>query len=111
MAIINPQPQAPSLPPVEELAKAVRAEVSNSINGLFGDMLKVYNSCMSLVWQHPTLSPQQVLDAYGSDAAELFRLAATLKGAVNAAVAGTIPDNDTPKPFTINEDGTVTVGG
>ncbi len=71
-------------------------------------MLAVYREVMTQVWQIPAASGPEVLDALGTDAGDLFRLAALLKQAINAALPGTIADVATPA-VTINADGTVTV--
>lgn len=95
-------------PAVDDRKESTKQRIQSTINALYSSMLVAYSRCMGEVWRHPTLSPQEVLDAFGSDAAELFRLAGILKGAINAATPNTIPD--VTANVTVNADGTVTVG-
>lgn len=101
-------PAAPEQPTPDELLRRARLTIDREINELFTAVLGTYTRLMAMVWRNPLgFTPQQVLDRYGTSAVELFRLAATLRACINAAVPGTV--DETPAPVTINPDGTVTV--
>ena len=110
MGLIS-QPTSAPTPTLTTAQKQMltRARLKTITESLFARMLAVYQEGMTQVWQNPRgLSAQEVLDALGTDAGDLFRLAALLKQAINAALPGTIADVATPA-VTINADGTVTV--
>lgn len=85
--------------------------IRNSVLMLFAQMKNGYEQNHTQVWENPDgLTPQQVCDALGSDAVELFTLASVLANTVNHAkpdtITGSVPDGVTATP---NEDGTVTI--
>jgi hypothetical protein len=92
----------------QKLQAQVRTQIIADINSLFGNMLSVFNTNMARVWAQGTLTPQQVLDGFSTDAGELFRLAGILQTAINSAHAGTV-STTTPATVTVNSDGTVTL--
>ena len=66
-------------------------------------------SLFNLVWKNQYgLTPQQVFDALGTDAASLHGLFAPVAGILNAAVPGSINLTE-PDAVTVNPDGTCTV--
>ena len=90
----------------ERVAKRIKQEATNLFTGMAG----TYQTLKQIVWENPAgLTPQEVFDALGSDSAQLFQLSALLVQTVNAAQPGTL-DPAQPYNFTINPDGTVTVG-
>lgn len=98
----------PPPPPKEALQSVLKNGLTESVNNLFEQMKLTFADGMRMVWANPDgLTPQEVFDAFGTDAAELVRLAQILKDAVNKAVPGTFPT--TAPDFTINKDGTITV--
>ncbi len=107
MPILTKAPE-PSILTHDQKKALTKALVQSSVNRCFASMLDAYKKNAAQVWENPQgLTPQDVLDGFGTDAAELFRLASLLKGVINAAVPGTIPDS--AAPIVINADGTVTV--
>lgn len=90
-----------------------KAQVANmlrsSTSQAFLQMKNQFVTNFNLVWNHPTLTPQQVFDSVGTDAAGLFQIASAIQTAANAIVPGVLPQTP-PKSYTINQDGTVTVG-
>ena len=81
--------------------------------GIFNQISQTYQQLFGAVWSNPMgLTPQQVVAALGTDAAELFRFLTVLSTAVNAATPGTI-NVANPAGFTVtsNADGTVTISG
>jgi hypothetical protein len=94
-------------PTADDRKAAAKQSIHSTINSLYSAMIVAYRRCMDTVWKHPTLAPQEILDAFGTDAGELFRLAGILKNAINAATPNTIPDSTVD--VTVNSDGTVTI--
>ncbi len=70
-------------------------------------MIEAYTTGMKNVWESDGISPQEVFNAFGTEAGELKRLAAIIKTAINQAKPNTIPD--APVSLVFNPDGTVTV--
>lgn len=61
------------------------------------------------IWANPHATPQQLLEAYGPQAAEMFRVSA-LTGKFHFDVKGQAINPVPPGyEYTINEDGTVTI--
>jgi len=100
----NPQPVT-----TEQRQAITKQRIRGSIIQLFNQMQTVFQNNFDLVWHHPVLTPQQVLDGLGTDAGELFRLAGLLVDCVNGAKENTITEG-APNQYTVNQDGTVTVG-
>jgi hypothetical protein len=74
----------------------------NRLNGLLNDG-------SGLVWNNSSATPQQVVAAFGTNAASLFQLSGLLCGLIGA-ITGTTP-NPVPTGWTItaNGDGSVTL--
>ena len=67
---------------------------------------------INMVWNNPSLTPQQVCDGLGNQAAKVFQFHSILTDTIVqiADTAGVQPDILTPTfNFTVNSDGTVTV--
>ena len=63
-----------------------------------------------MIWNNGNgVSPQEVLDEMGTDAAELFTFSTSIQGMLYEA-DNTYISITPPYEYTINEDGTVTVG-
>ncbi len=91
-----------------QLQAAVAAQLRSSTSQSLLQLKNQFVTNFNLVWAHPTLSPQEVFDSVGTDAAQLFLIAGTIQAAVNTLVPGLLPQTP-PKAYTINADGTVTV--
>jgi len=99
----------PSIP-VENLQLRLKAQTQAQIRQLFTQMTVVFTTCFNNIWENPDgLTPQQAIDAFGTDGVELFRLAWILQEAANEAKAGTLTQTP-PVEVTKNQDGTVTIG-
>lgn len=92
----------------------VRARIEAHIARLWADLQIRQQDGMDDFWNNPDgLTPQQVADAFGTDAKKLFDFNAAL---VNFLVAqgmadGVAPTIRLPKfEYTVNPDGTVTIG-
>lgn len=92
------------------LAQALlKTEVTDVANQVFQSMVTAYYTQIERIFSHPQLTPQEALDAFGLDAAELVTLAGLLKTAINTAKPGLI--GDLPAVLIPNKDGTVSLGG
>ena len=89
----------------------VKMQIGNAARNLRTQMIAAYNNLYATVWQNPLgLTPQQVCDALGANAADLFIKADILKTALNTSVAGTITATlPTGATVTLNQNGTVTI--
>lgn len=62
-----------------------------------------------MIWNHGTFTPQEILDSFGTSAVELFVVSKNIEDLLEAA----LPNYErlvVPYEYTINQDGTVTVG-
>jgi len=109
MSIINTD-QERTPPTTEQKQQQTVLRIQRQATHLFSQMGQTYEGIKQSVWGNQQgLTPQEVFDALGTNGAELFQLSALLVQAVNAAKPDTL-DPAQPYEFTINEDGTVTVG-
>jgi len=104
MSILN-QPSNPQGPTVDRVAIRLTEDAKRT----FETMRLAYEQGLKQFWQHPRFNPQEISDALGDKAGELFQLhgilAATLKAA-NPSVE--LTNVETLGTFTVNENGTVT---
>lgn len=98
----------PTPPTIDQLQSTAKFIILSRLNRLYTLMLETYNQSFNDIWNNDKLTPQQVLDSFGTNAAELFRLAGILSTAVNSATPNTLT-NSPPSSININEDGTVTI--
>lgn len=107
MAIITLDPLANETLDQKKLRH--KAIISGQMTQSFMLLKNQFNAIFKQVWQNKDLTPQQIFDSFGTDAAQLFLIAGTIQQAMNTIV----PDSVTqapPSPYTIHPDGTVTVG-
>ena len=93
----------------EQKQLAVAGKIQKASSFLFRQMANTYANIYTDVWVNPDLTPQEVFDSLGTSGAELLALADVLSSTVNGVVPGTI-ETGYPYEYTINEDGTVTIG-
>jgi len=105
--LLNP---TSALPPLEKRQALAKNRLVAGMSTLFAHLKAEHERLAQIVWNNPRgMTPQEVLDGFGADAAELFRLSSLLVQVLNEAEPGGYP-YQTPNEFTINGDGTVTVG-
>ena len=105
MSILNPTTELTTAQKQNRAAQAIQSQAAN----LFANMGRTYEQISNIVFNNPQgLTPQEVLDALGTNAAELLSLSDLLVQTVNAAAPGTITPGY-PVTLTANPDGTVTV--
>ncbi len=107
MPILLPTTSLPTTP--ADFQAIVSNQIKKQSTYLLSQMTSFYASIFKSVWKHPKLAPQQVLDALGPDATQLFTLGALLQATILEAKPDTILPS-VPNQVTFNADGTVTVG-
>jgi len=99
--------------PVLTLAQkqaATKTQLRAVARGMRDTLAKQYGTGFDLVWNNPMgLTPQEALNALGTDAGQLLTFAETLKATINTLAPGTITQA-APHNVTVNQDGTATVG-
>lgn len=103
----NNQPNVPQIPVSERAANRLR----NLTRQTYQQMVSAFNQGSSIFWQNPMgASPQEIADALGADAKEIFELHAKL-GALLATVKpeAIAEGSSVVGQFTVNGDGTVTI--
>lgn len=110
MSLLNPQTTEPTITQKQDrVAQRIRQVASQN----YAQLVRMQKEGIQIVWHNPQgLTPQQVCDAIGADAAKSFELHGKLTEAVIdiATVGGVIPDIELPtNAFTRNPDGSVTV--
>lgn len=85
--------------------------LKNQAYSTYKNMVDTFNNGAKLFWSNPRgLSPQQISDALGSDARELFELHGKLGTLISSIKPEDIAEGiSLVGQFTYNEDGTVTI--
>ncbi len=110
MPIVN-IPATGTLSTADAQAKA-KKKIVGANTFAYQQNLRAYQTGMDNFWRNADgLTPQQVADAFGTDAASLFQNAAAVAGLVNGIAPGAIgADADAAKyDIAINNDGTATI--
>lgn len=103
----NNQPNVPQVPVSERAANRLR----NLTRQTYQQMVSSFNQGSSIFWNNPMgATPQEVADALGGDAKEIFELHAKL-GALLATVNPEAIQQGTSivGNFTMNQNGTITI--
>ena len=106
-------PTQPFVIPLTTADKAslTKNQMNLSASLFFNQAVQTFKQSFANVWNNPQgLTPQNVFDAHGAGAAQLFANAQALATFINSVAPGTLSDNDVTPPITyvINPDGTVT---
>lgn len=105
-------PEAPEISLARE-ASRLRAAVLADAREVYKRLCQIQKQGITRIWHHPRLTPQQAVDALGTDAARIFQAhgALTQVIATVAALDGVQPYLLLPThEFAANPDGTITVG-
>ncbi len=95
-------------PTVEQKQANKRVLITSKIQSSFNQVIKDYKEMFDLVWKSSDLTPQEIFDGFGTDAAQLFLIAGAFKDAVNTVAPDTLTEIPAPS-YTINEDGSVSI--
>lgn len=110
MAIIDLNPTPPTPPTADQIRQYQALRMQADIAAQWQAMQSVFNTVASYIWGSTEHTPQQALDAFGTNAADLFNLSNAYLGMIAAytgqAVTSPVP---TGWKYTINQDGTVSV--
>lgn len=103
MPIINTNDQV-------NAAEAAKSNLLEITNKTFDRMVKAYNHGVAIFWQNPRATPQEIADALGDQAGEMFNLHYDLGELIFKYDMTAISDSMVKVGnFTMNEDGTVTI--
>jgi len=96
-----------------EMQQDIVAEAKNRIvamsTAMFRRMKQEHARIFNMLWNNPKATPQEILDEYGTDAASLFSFSLQIQTMAKAIDPGYVP-LVSPYEYTINRDGTITVG-
>jgi hypothetical protein len=67
--ITNTAPQPPSK---EQVSERVQRRIQNLSRESFNQMINTQREGIDIVWNHPILTPQEVIDALGENAIKVF---------------------------------------
>lgn len=81
--------------------------IKSNMTQTFVSLRSQMDRIFKLVWANSELTPQEVFDAFGSEAKDLFVIAGIMQEAMNALVEKSV-EMKVP-PYEINKDGTVSV--
>lgn len=98
---------------IKREAAILRAAVLSDAREGYRRLCQIQKQGIKRIWNHPRLTPQQAVDALGIDAARIFQAHGALTQVIAAVAALDEVEPDLQLPtheFTINPDGTVTVG-
>ena len=87
MTLINTTPTVPTLTK-EQLMGRSRTKIIASLHQGYTALAQTLDICKSLVWANPDLKPQEVVDAVGPDALDLFKVS-SLAAQIKAIATGT----------------------
>lgn len=93
---------------LEQKKARQKARIEGMIRQHFGMVQQGFSQIFALVWTNPELTAQEVMDAFGTEAVQLFQFAGAFQQLMNTLQPGVLIQAP-PKTFTINEDGSVTV--
>lgn len=108
MSLLKPETSTTLQTKQEAFAKSLKAFMESS----YRNLELTQNRGISILWKSSALTPEEAVEALGTDAKKIFQLHGILTQALldMAAVDGTQPQIALPtNAFTLNDDGTVTV--
>ncbi len=109
MPIINTTPAQPTPQTSEQLLIGRIQRHKQTLNNVFKQNMTTFEQISEFIWKNRQYTPQQVLDGYGTDAADLFKLSAAFNAMIEAYTGEPLSVVPEGYSYTINEDGTVTV--
>ena len=90
-------------------AVVVKDRIVAMSTSMFNRMKQEHARIFNILWNNPKATPQEILDQYGVDAAALFSFSLQIQTIAKAIDPGYVR-LVSPYEYTINPDGTVTVG-
>jgi 3-methyladenine DNA glycosylase Tag len=92
----------------EQNINRLKAEIITKNSRLYRKMKREHRDLFNKIWKSEEVSPQEILDSFGTDAVSLFVYSSaiqTLLSQVDNTYTPMVP----PSEYIINPDGTVTV--
>jgi hypothetical protein len=93
----------------QDVAVVVKKRIVDMSTAMFRRMKQEHARIFNMLWNNPKATPQEILDQYGVDAAALFSFSSEIQTMAKAIDPGYVP-LVSPYEYTINPDGTITVG-
>jgi hypothetical protein len=93
----------------QEVAATVKDRIVGMSTAMFRRMKQEHARIFHLIWKNPRVTPQEILDEYGEEAGDLFAFSSQIQAmatAIDPNFVALVP----PFEYTINPDGTITVG-
>jgi len=110
MPLIDITPNTPIEPTKEQKLNETKSTIKNISKNMFETIVKRHQFVWDMIWDNSRgLTPQEVVDAFGSDAYELFVFSLNIQTLLAQANIN-YSFMSTPNEFVINPDGTVTIG-
>jgi hypothetical protein len=113
MALLEPAPNQPLT--LEQKQNIAKNSIVNISRDIFNYCSRLQKDGIKAVWKNPHgLTPQEVIDALGTDAVKVFAMHAALTQLIVgvAQLDGVQPNISLPTfAFTKHQDGTITVKG
>lgn len=99
-------------PTVEEIALRTVAQSKMAVNSQFTQYVVAYKKQFDIFWHHPNCTPQQMAEAWGTEAGALFQASSLTRDYLLSLDPNCLSEEykNAPTPVTLNENGTVTVG-
>jgi len=95
---------------LEQKQTRAKNRIKNAAKNIYETVKNKHDQLWNVVWDNPAgLTPQEVIDAFGTDAKELFTYSQSLQTLLSEANENYVV-KVTPNLVTINTDGSVTVG-
>ena len=93
----------------QEIVVVVKKRIVATSTAMFRRMKQEHARIFNMLWKNPKVTPQEILGQYGEEAAALFAFSSQIQAmatAIDPGFVALIP----PYNYTINPNGTVTVG-
>jgi 3-methyladenine DNA glycosylase Tag len=93
----------------EQKINRLKAEIIKKNSRLYKKIKREHKNLFNMIWESEEVSPQEILDSFGTDAESLFVYSISMQTLLAQVNSEYVP-LETPNEYVINEDGTVTVG-
>lgn len=101
------QPQAPVVLTRDQKLAQVVSNIKQAGAFNFNRISQALQNQFNNVWNNDDFTPQEIFDAFGTDAIQLFQVAGATIALLQIMNSSFVPP--TPPAYTANEDGTITV--
>lgn len=93
----------------EQKIDNLKTDITKKSNRLYQKIKREHEKIFNMIWNNPTVSPQEILDSYGEDAIDLFTYSSSLQDLlyqVDDTYVALVPPNE----WELDEYGVVIVG-